>query len=68
MRINPLVSVAVLTYNSESTIRQCIDLILMQKTSFDIENLRLLAPQDYDAVIEKTVWRLHADSRRQVDT
>lgn len=36
-KMKPLVSVAVLTYNSETTIRQCIDSILMQKTDFDFE-------------------------------
>ena len=35
--MKPLVSVAVLTYNSEGTIRQCIDSILLQKTDFDYE-------------------------------
>lgn len=35
--MKPLVSVAVLTYNSESTIRQCIDSILMQEADFDYE-------------------------------
>ena len=35
--MTPLVSVAVLTYNSEGTIRQCIDSILMQETDFDYE-------------------------------
>ena len=37
MGIKPLVSVAVLTYNSESTICQCIDSILMQEADFDFE-------------------------------
>lgn len=35
--MKPLVSVAVLTYNSESTVRQCIDSILLQKTDFAFE-------------------------------
>lgn len=35
--MRPLVSVAVLTYNSEATIRQCIDSILMQDVNFDFE-------------------------------
>lgn len=37
MEKKPLVSIAVLTYNSESTIRQCIDSILMQEADFDFE-------------------------------
>lgn len=37
LKTTPLVSVAVITYNSEATIRQCIDSILMQKTDFDFE-------------------------------
>lgn len=37
MEKKPLASVAVLTYNSEATVRQCIDSILMQKTDFDYE-------------------------------
>jgi glycosyltransferase involved in cell wall biosynthesis len=37
METKPLVSVAVLTYNSEDTICQCIDSILMQKTDFNFE-------------------------------
>lgn len=35
--MKPLASVAVLTYNSESTIRQCLDSIIKQKVDFDYE-------------------------------
>ena len=36
-KITPLVSVSVSTYNQDAYIRQCLDGILMQKTSFPIE-------------------------------
>ena len=35
--MKPLVSVAVLTFNSQPTVRQCIDSILMQNVDFDYE-------------------------------
>jgi CRISPR/Cas system CMR-associated protein Cmr1 (group 7 of RAMP superfamily) len=37
MKDNPLVSVCMITYNHESYIREAIEGVLMQKTSFPIE-------------------------------